>query len=417
MTHPFAQAFDHEFELDAAFTELSARVAPVTQTETVATAQARGRVLAQAVVSGTDLPSQDLAAMDGYAVRSAELVQGSNELPVVGRVLAGRPFEGDPAPARSCLRIMTGAPMPDGFDAVVIQELAVEAPGGRVVLPGPVAAGFNRRRRGEHVVAGSAVLAAGRQLRPVDLNLASAVGAAELTVYRHLRAGVLSTGDELRDPPAALTQGIAYDGNRPMILAALASQGMTAVDLGICPDDSQALAQAVAQAGERELDVLLVSGGAAQGDADIVRLTPGVSFLPVRVRPGRGLAWAQFAGKARRIALIGLPGNGVAAYVLFHLLALPVLRHMAGATARVPRPLSLPAAAAMSNRPGKIDMRRGHLVRSASGTTAVETFAQQGSAMIRGVSEAEVLVAVGPAGEYREGDLMPCYLIDALEAP
>jgi molybdopterin molybdotransferase len=404
-----------ELDLDAAYAQLCVQAAAVQDTEAVATARARGRVLARDVVAAADLPAQDLAAMDGYAVRSAELGAGTNELPVAGRVLAGRPFEGRAGPA-SCLRIMTGAPMPEGFDAVVIQEVAVPAPGGRVVLPGPVEPGLNRRRRGEHVTAGSTVLAAGRQLRPADLNLASAAGAGELRVYRRLRAGVFSTGDELRDPPAPLPEGGAYDGNRPMLLAALERQGIDAEDLGICPDEATALERIVAQAGERELDVLLVSGGAAQGDADIVRMMPGVAFLPVRVRPGRGLAWARLEAAGRRLVLIGLPGNGVAAYVLFNLLALPVLRHMAGAQAGVPQPVWLPAAAPMRNRPGKIDMRRGRLVRNDSGATAVEIFAQQGSAMIRGVSEAQVLIEVGPLGEYRAGDLMPCHLIEALEA-
>jgi molybdopterin molybdotransferase len=405
-----------ECELAQAFASLTGAIAPIGERQRVGLGLASGRVLAQALVATVDLPSEDLAAMDGYAVRSAELVAPRNELDVAGRLLAGQRFGAAPGQGR-CVRIMTGAPMPEGCDAVVMQEVVTILAGGKVIVPGPVAPGLNRRRQGEHVAAGSTVLRPGRWLRPADLALASAIGAAELSVLRPLRVGVLSTGDELRSAPAELPRGSAYDSNRPMLLAALGGAALVGFDLGICPDDPLALEQVIERAFADQLDAMVVSGGASLGDADIVRSLPGVSFLPINLRPGRGVAWAQWERAHQRMLLLGLPGNAVAAYVLFHLLARPLLAHLAGADARLPPSVSLPIAIDLRNRPGRIDVRRARLVRDASGATALQVLPDQGSAMIRTVCEADALVAVGPAGEYRAGALLPCYLLDALASP
>jgi molybdopterin molybdotransferase len=404
-----------ELSLAQAYAALAAQVLPLAQTSEVPVHDARGRLLARALVCPRDLPGSDLAAMDGYAVRSADIAPGSNRLFVAGRVLAGQAHAA-PIAAGTCVRIMTGAPMPAGSDAVVVIE-SVQADGaGHVLVPGPVAAGANRRCQGEHVRAGATVMAPGRRLGVADLALASAMGLPVVEVFRPLRVGVLSTGDELRDAPAPLPEGGAYDSNRPMLLSALGADRMEAADLGICPDDPVALERIVARAFDDQRDALLISGGAALGDADVVRSLDGVAFVGVDVRPGRGVAVAHLVRGGRRLFVLGLPGNAVAAYVLLYALALPLLRRMAGAAAQPPQPLLLPIARDLRSRPGRVELRRARLIDDGAGRRQVDPLPDQGSAMIRSVAEADALVAVGPASGYRSGELLPVYLIETFEA-
>jgi len=405
-----------ELSLHQAFAELADDITAVQGTEEMPLDQACGRVLARPLVAALDLPGQDLAAMDGYAVRRADLAAGPRVLPVAAQVLAGHPARNGLAPG-SCARIMTGAPLPAGSDAVVMMEVVEAVDANHVLVPGPLAVGANRRSRGEHVRAGETVLAASRRLRPADLALASSLGNSHLTVLRRLRVGVLSTGDELCDPPLALPSGGAYDSNRPMLLAAATGAGFTAVDMAICPDDAAALQDRIDWAFGQRLDAVLVTGGAALGDADVVRSLGGVRFVPVNVRPGRGVAVARLARDGQHLLLLGLPGNAVAAYVLAHLLALPLLGRMAGAQARPPQPLALPAARDLQARPGRIDFRRARLLWDEQGGCRVDPLPEQGSAMIRSVCDAHALVAVGPAARIREGELLPTYLLCAFESP
>ncbi|HYA66666.1 MAG TPA: molybdopterin molybdotransferase MoeA, partial [Burkholderiaceae bacterium] len=349
-----------ECDLTQAFARLVGAVAPIEQVQQVALLQARGRVLARPLSSRRDLPSQDQAAMDGYAVCARDLAAGARSLTVLGRALAGHDFAGRLAPG-SCVRIMTGASMPEGSDSVVVMEVAQPLAEDSVALPGPIACGANRRLRGEHVRTGDEVISGGRRLRAADLALACAIGETELDVFRQLRVGVLSTGDELRDAPGDLPQGCAFDSNRLMLQLALEQACLAGCDMGICPDDPGALRRVVETAFDEQLDALLISGGAALGDADVVRTHGGVQFVPVNVRPGRGIAVAQAVRAHRRLLILGLPGNAVAAYVLFYALALPVLLRLAGADAHPPVPVAMPIACELLARPGRVDFRRARL--------------------------------------------------------
>jgi len=411
-----------ERDLAQAYAYLAASIDPVHATESVALVAAAGRILAQAPAARLDLPAYDVAAMDGYAVRSAELLPGPNRLRVAGRVLAGQVFDAATGPG-TCVRIMTGAAMPAGSDAVVMMELVdtdasgnSRAPGADLVtVPGPVAAGLNLRLRAEHVRAGEAPLAVGRRLGPADLALAAAMGHDRLSLYARLRVGILSTGDELRDPPGTLPPGCAYDSNRPMLLAAVASAAMHVEDMGICPDDAQALAQLVDTALERGLDAVLISGGAARGDADAVGRLDGVEFVAVNIRPGRGIAVARRARAGRRLLVLGLPGNAVAAYVLLHMLALPLLARLAGSTAGLPQPIPVTLGQDLRTRAGRIDFRRVRIIDDGAGARVAIPLPGQGSAMIRSVGAADALLAAGPAAQYRAGDTLPAYPISMLE--
>jgi molybdopterin molybdotransferase len=402
-----------ERELARVREEITRGLAPVATTERVALAQAHRRVIARALVSPIDLPLQDVSAMDGYAVRSQDLAHSSATLRVTGRVLAGSVFAGQVGPGE-CARIMTGAPIPSGADAVVVSEAAQDPTEDSVRLPADIALGANVRRRGEHVRAGSAVLPAGRRLRAEDLALAAAIGADVVDVWRALRVGVLSTGDELRDAPASIGPGLSYDGNRPMLVAALASAGMHTVDLGICPDESKSLERVVDRAFDQRIDALVISGGAALGDADVVRQLGGVRFVPVQFRPGRGIAVAHIARGRQSLLLLGLPGNIVAAYAMFHLVAHPALVRLAGAQEPPPAPIPLELATELHCRGGRFDILRARLIGGDGARLLAQPLADQGSAMIRTVCEADALLAAGPQSHYAAGDPIPAFLLRSL---
>lgn len=402
----------NELTLAEALEELVRALPRVGEAESIDARAAFGRILAADVASTVDLPAFDNSAMDGYALRFADLQPG-HWLHEIGRAYAGHPFVGR-VETGTCVRIMTGAPLPDGADTVVmLEDVAVD--GGTVRVERQPPQGANVRRRGEHLAAGAVALPAGRQLRAADVGLAAAAGAARLTVRRQLRIGVVSTGDELADPPQALQAAASFDANRPLLAASIEGLGFEAHDLGICRDSPQDFAATLARARALRLDALIASGGAAQGDADIVRAAAGVRFIALNIRPGRGVAFARFDDGATPMALLGLPGNAVAAFVMFHLLARPLLTHLAGGVAALPLHIPLPLAGAVRLRGGRIDYRRARFVRDASGSLRVEPLRDQGSAMLRTVTEADALIALGPRQAYADGDLVdtvPLALLD-----
>ena len=402
----------NELTLAQALDELVRWLPPVSEAESIETRAAAGRMLAQDVSSTVDLPAFDNSAMDGYALRFTDLQPG-HWLHEIGRAYAGHPFSGR-VETGTCVRTMTGAPLPEGADTVVMLE-DVTADGGTVRVERPAQQGANIRRRGEHMAAGDIALQAGRHLRAADLGLAAAVGAARLTVRRQVRVGVVSTGDELADPPQTLRAAASFDANRPLLVASLDRLGFQAHDLGICRDTPQAFAASLERARELRLDAVVASGGAAQGDADIVRTASGVRFIALNIRPGRGVAVARVDNAGAPMVLFGLPGNAVAAFVMFHLLARPLLLHLAGGEATIPLHIPLPLAGAVRLRGGRIDYRRARFVRDASGRLQVQPLRDQGSAMLRTVTDADALIALGPRGAYADGDLVdtvPLALLD-----
>jgi len=402
----------NELTLAQALDELVRWLPPVSEAESIETRAAAGRMLAQDVSSTVDLPAFDNSAMDGYALRFTDLQPG-HWLHEIGRAYAGHPFSGR-VETGTCVRTMTGAPLPEGADTVVMLE-DVTADGGTVRVERPAQQGANIRRRGEHMAAGDIALQAGRHLRAADLGLAAAVGAARLTVRRQVRVGVVSTGDELADPPQTLRAAASFDANRPLLAASLARLGFQAHDLGICRDTPQAFAASLERARELRLDAVVASGGAAQGDADIVRTASGVRFVALNIRPGRGVAVARVDNAGAPMVLFGLPGNAVAAFVMFHLLVRPLLLHLAGGEATIPLHIPLPLAGAVRLRGGRIDYRRARFVRDASGRLQVQPLRDQGSAMLRTVTDADALIALGPREAYADGDLVdtvPLALLD-----
>ena len=400
---------DRELSVDEAMRTIAALAPVVTGEEHVPLALARHRILARAVHAQADLPGFDNAAMDGYALRHGEASQPLRE---VGRALAGHPYE-QPVPPGACVRIMTGAAVPDGTDTVVMRE-DTRVANDCIVIERPPAAGANIRRRGEHIAAGAAVYADGQRLRGVDLALLAGLGCTQVAVRPRLRIGVLSTGDELADAPAPLPPAGGYDANRPLLRGLLEGLGFDVVDLGICADRAGDFDATLGRARDDALHALLVSGGAALGDADIVRRGDAVRFLPIAARPGRGIAVAQLGG-ASSCLLLGLPGNVVAAYVLFQLVARPVLLHYAGAPL-VPTPhVPLRLARDVHVRGGRVDYLRARYVDDAELGRALEPLAMQSSSALRSVTEADALMAIGPQADYRRGDTVQALLLAALD--
>ena len=383
--------------VDDALARLRAGLTPVTGAVTLPTSEAAGRILAAAPTARRANPPMANAAVDGYGFAHAATGAGVQRLPLLeGRAAAGAPY-GAAVPAGAALRILTGAPLPEGIDTVILEEdTATDA--ATVAFDGPIRRGANTRRAGEDVAAGAEVLPEGHRLRPPDLALLTALGVGEVAVRRKLRVAVLSTGDELRDTAAAAHE--ILDANRPMLRALIAAWGYAPVDLGAAPDDAQEIAARLDR-GAREADVILTSGGASAGDEDhvskLLRLRGTLSSWRIALKPGRPLALATWDGAP----VFGLPGNPVAAMVCALIFARPALSVLAGAGWRDPVAMTVPAAFTKSKKPGRREYLRARL--DAEGRA--EVFASEGSGRISGLVWAEGLVELGDGGaEIAPGD-------------
>jgi molybdopterin molybdotransferase len=373
--------------VDLALARLRAALHPVTGTETLTTAQAAGRVLAEDTIARRSNPPRPNAAVDGYGFSAAATGEGPQFLPLVrGRAAAGQPFDGTVAQGHA-IRILTGAILPKGVDTVVLQE-DTTTDGKSIAFRGPLKRGANTRGAGEDVVQGSPALPAGQRLRAPDLALLSALGIATVTVRRRLRVGVLSTGDELVDDPArpALPHQI-YDANRPMLLALAEGWGHVPVDLGHAGDDPGAVAARL-EAGAARADVILTSGGASAGDEDhvsaLLRARGNLVSWRIAIKPGRPLALALWNG----VPVFGLPGNPVAAFVCALVFGRPALSLLAGAGWQRPAAFTVPAAFSKRKKPGRTEYLRARLTPDG----AAEVFASEGSGRISGLSWADGLV-------------------------
>lgn len=321
--------------LDEALARLAEGAAPhrIATTETVPTAQALGRVLAEPVVSGVDVPPADNSSMDGYALRHADLRAG-RPLPLAQRIAAGS--VGQALQPGTVARIFTGAPIPPGADTVVMQEQCELIPGepSEVHVQGEVRAGQWIRRRGEDVQAGATVLPAGARLTPQAMGLAASVGAARLVVVRRPRVALFSTGDELVMPGEPLPPGAIYNSNRFTLRGLLEAAGCEVDDLGIVPDRLEATRDALRRAAQGS-DLILTSGGVSVGEED--HLKPAVQaegrldLWQLAIKPGKPLAFGCVRRAAGGEALfMGLPGNPVSSFVTFLIAVAPVLRVLQG---------------------------------------------------------------------------------------
>src|SRR5918996_1177886 len=370
---------------------LKSRVGPVVDRETVALVEAHGRILAEPLISPRDVPGFDNVAVDGFAFAHADLAAaGPTRLALIeGRAAAGHPFTGR-LPRGAALRVLTGAPMPEGADCALMQE-DVELDGDAVVIPPGVKLGANRRRAGEDVRAGQVALEPGIRLRPQDVGVAATFGRDRLEVFRPPEVPLVSNGDELREPGAPLGPGETYDANRSILFGLLRGLGCRVTDLGIVPDRADAVARAMREAGAGH-DAVITSGGASRGDEDhVVRAVDRLGqlhFWQIAVKPGRPLAF----GHLGRAVFVGLPGNPVAAVVCFLRFARPLLTALAGGRWPEPDAFLVPADFAMKKKPDRGEYLRARLITGPDGQTWVKRIEREGSGILTSLTEADGLV-------------------------
>ncbi len=368
------------------------RVSPVGGWERVPVRAAPGRVLARDIIAPCNVPAHDSSAMDGYAVRAADLVAGAETvLTVTATVLAGKPFSGC-VRAGEAVRIMTGAAMPCGADTVVIQE-ETRRDGERVVIAPGQRPGGNLRRAGEDLAAGAIALAAGVRCGPAELGLIASLGIAEVTVSRRLRVAFFSTGDEIASIGQLLAPGQVYDSNRYTLFAALSALGCELLDLGVTGDDPAALEAALDNAA-RSADVIITSGGVSMGEADFIRDMAArmgeVAFWKINIKPGRPMAF----GRIGDALLFGLPGNPVAVLVAFYQFVQNALLRLMGVAA-LPAPQLFEAVCAdtLRKRPGRREFMRGRLT-ARNGRMHVSLAGAQGSAMLSAMAAADCFIVL-----------------------
>lgn len=396
----------HRLSVEEARVRILARMHPVRGTERLALRGALGRVLARDMVSPIDVPAHTNAAVDGYALAAAELPgEGGKEFAVVGTAWAGRPYTG--AVGRGeCVHVMTGAPMPAGTDAVVLQE-QIRLSGKRVAIGADAKSARNVRAAGEDLTRGGVALPAGKRIGPAELGLLASLGFAEVTVHRRPRVAFFSTGDELRSLGEPLAEGQIYDSNRYTLHGMLAGLGVEMLDMGVVRDEPEAVHHAFTEAAALA-DAVITTGGVSVGAADYVKQTLAalgeVAFWQVAMRPGRPFAF----GRLGDAAFFGLPGNPVAVMVTFYQFVQPALRRMMGEPTPAPPPtLRARSTSRLKTRAGRTEYIRGIFQHDPHGELIVGSTGSQGSGILSSMSAANCLIVLPPESTGAEpGDIV-----------
>ncbi|MFS1525455.1 gephyrin-like molybdotransferase Glp [Microbulbifer sp. 2304DJ12-6] len=387
--------------LQSARKKLLQALSPIKDTETLPLVRAGGRILAEGVCSGVNLPPCDNSAMDGYALRFEDLASGL-PLELIGKSFAGAPFDGVVNPG-TCVRIMTGAALPAGADTVVMQE-AVDAQGESIRIIDEVRPGDHIRRCGEDVAEGAALLERGECISIAHIALLAAAGVDRVTVLRKPVIALFSTGDELCQPGEALGKGDIYDSNRIALLAALAQMNLEGLDLGVLPDNKQAISEALQRAA-RDADAIITSGGVSVGEADYTRevleALGEIGFWKVAIKPGKPFAFGDLQGTP----FFGLPGNPVSALVTFYQLTVPALTVLKGGRWHGPQTLCAQLLNPLKKKPGRTDFQRGIYRTDDRGELVVEPVGSQGSHILTGLAAANCFIVLAQeSGGVEAGD-------------
>ncbi len=378
---------------------LSQLVEPVAvqESQNVALFEALGRVLAQDVISPLSVPPHNNSAMDGFAFDASQCqADQALRLRVVGTALAGKAWQGQ-VHAGECLKIMTGAILPDGLDTVVPQELAEVHSDNDVttvtIPPHLLKAGDNRRLAGEDLMQGQPALQAGQHLTPAALGLVASLGLPEVRVHRRLRVAYFSTGDEILSLGESPREGAVYDSNRYTVFGLLTRLGCEVIDMGVVRDDPVLLEAAFLQAAEKA-DAIITSGGVSVGEADftkaMMKKLGDVAFWKIAMRPGRPMA----VGRIGKSVLFGLPGNPVAVMVTFLAFVRPALLRMMGSTASAPVFLRAKSLEALRKKSGRTEYQRGFVSTAADGSLQVRAAGNQGSGVLRSMVEGNGLIVL-----------------------
>ena len=379
----------NRLSIDAARDRISALIKPLNSWQRYPIRDALDRVLYQDIISPINVPAHNNSAMDGYAVRSDDINDGSLNLKQVGTAFAGKPFKGK-INSGECIRIMTGAVVPNQCNTIIMQE-QVDINDDILTIHGHHRKGQHVRYVGEDIKTGAVVLAAGRRLVPSDIGLLSSLGIADVNVTRRLRVAFFSTGDELKSTGESLEVGQIYDSNRYTLFGMLKRLGVEILDMGVVPDQKAILRQTLADAAQ-QADVVITSGGVSVGDADYVKEMLAelgqVDFWKIAMRPGRPLAF----GKINNSLFFGLPGNPVSVMVTFYQFVTPALRKLMGESKPDSITLQVTCTDNIRKRPGRFEYQRGILFTDSDGQTKVKTTGSQGSGILSSMSNANCFI-------------------------
>ena len=377
---------------------LTQLVNTVAETEEVEIFQSLGRIVAKDVISPIDVPPHDNSAMDGFAFKDQQLSSAENiTLKVVGTALAGKAWQGQVKPGE-CVKIMTGAIMPDGLDTVIPQELCQSVTPESIQFASHILkTGDNRRLRGEDIAKGKPALKQGARITPAAAGLLASLGLPKVSVYRTLRVAYFSTGDEILSLGEALREGAVYDSNRYTIAGLLKDLGCQMIDMGVVKDDPQLLENAFTKAAEHA-DAIITSGGVSVGEADftkaMMKKLGDVVFWKIAMRPGRPMAVGRITQGHRSAVLFGLPGNPVAVMVTFLAFVKPALLQMMGSTVSPTPLMRARTQEVLRKKPGRTEYQRGIVTRNADGELEVITTGNQGSGVLSSMVQANALIVL-----------------------
>lgn len=396
---PFAQALE----------QILAAMNPVTETELLPLTDCIDRILAKDLQSVHQLPPWNCSAMDGYALNFS-LYQTDQTLTLVGSSFAGHPYSGKVA-AGECIRIMTGACLPDDCDLVVMQE-NVQADGNNISLQGKIEQWQHVRKAGSDVLAGETLLSKGQRINPRNIGIAASLGLNEIPVFRRLKVAIFSTGDELVTPGEKLATGQIYDSNRFSVAAVCQRLGCELMDFGLVDDDQQKIKSVMLEAASTA-DVLLTSGGVSVGEADyvkpIVEEIGQIDLWKVAIKPGKPIA----IGSIKQCHFFGLPGNPVSAMVTLNLLVQPALQKLSGMKVQEPIIISAICHSALQKKPGRRDYQRGSAYRDQHGNWQVKSTGAQGSARLTSIADGNCYIVLDESsGDVTAGETVNIQFFD-----
>jgi len=375
---------------DEALKRLVSQATAVIDSERVSVFDINDRILAQDITSNLNLPPYDNSAMDGYAINHSD-TNITTPFLIVDTSLAGHPAHKSLNSGES-IRIMTGAKIPNGTTAVIMQENVIKKDG-RIHIHSPVKINDNIRFTGEDIKTGQTILQKGQLLSPRDSALLSACGLSDILVYRKVNVALFSTGDELIAPGKSLESGQLYDSNRPLLYSMLTKLGVVISDLGILADDPDTIREALTSAAETN-DVIITSGGVSVGDADYIKQILDelghVDFWKIAMKPGKPVAF----GYIDNCAFIGLPGNPVSSAVTFDQLATPFIKASQRHPNPMPKRIKATAHIDFKKRPGRMDFQRGIATCNDEGQWTVTSAGKQGSAILSALSQANCHVVL-----------------------